>query len=109
MLVQAIYGLSACTTLSLCVYVLHDVSLFAWHPFFMSCGFLCFMTMGVVRSVTFRPLEGTARTKAIEIHAFLQILALSCTFAGLAAITANKVQIQLTAQRLEGIQWSTTG
>lgn len=103
MLVQAIYSLSACIVLSLCVYVLHDVSLFAWHPFFMSLGFLSFMTMGVVRSVTFRPLEGKTRTKAIQVHALLQALALSCAFAGLAAIVQNKVyRSSSTAHRLEG-------
>lgn len=53
--------------------------------------------MGVVRSITFRSLEGTARTKAIQVHAFLQILALSCALAGLTAIVQNKVQIKLTA------------
>ena len=95
MLVQAVYSLSACIVFTLCVHILHDVSLFAWHPFFMSLGFLSFLTMGVVRSVTFRPLEGTARTKAIQVHALLQILALSCAFAGLAAIVQNKVQVKL--------------
>ncbi|KAL3148526.1 hypothetical protein ABBQ38_013964 [Trebouxia sp. C0009 RCD-2024] len=57
----------------------------------MSLGFLSFMTMGVVRSVTFRPLEGKTRTKAIQVHAVLQVLALSCALAGLAAIVQNKV------------------
>ena len=94
MLVEAIYGLSACIVLSLCIFVL-DGSLFSWHPFFMSLGFLSFMTMGVVRSVTFRLLDGKARTKAIQVHAVLQILALSCALAGLAAIVQNKVSWKL--------------
>lgn len=104
MLVQAIYGLSACVLLSLCLYVL-DGSLFSWHPFFMSLGFLSFMTMGVVRSVTFRPLEGKTRTKAIQVHAVLQVLALSCALAGLAAIVQNKVSWKSgkTAHGLGGI------
>ena len=91
MLVASIYGLSASLVLSFCIYVL-DGSLFAWHPVFMSLGFVTFMTMGVVRSVTFRALEGNARVKAIQVHAVLQLFALSCMFAGLAAVVQNKVR-----------------
>ena len=90
MLVQIVYGLSATAVVSFCISVF-DQSLFSWHPVFMSLGFLSFMTMAVVRSVTFRLLDGKARTKAIQIHAMLQVVALGCTFAGLAAIALNKV------------------
>ena len=58
----------------------------------MSVGFLSIMSLGVVRSITFRTLEGKARVKAIQIHALLQTCALSCMFVGLAAIVQNKVR-----------------
>ena len=94
MLVAIIYGLSASIVLTFCIYVL-DGSLFAWHPVLMSVGFLSLTSLGVVRSITFRTLEGKARVKAIQIHAFLQICALSCMFAGLATIVQNKVSYRL--------------
>lgn len=75
----------------------------------MSLGFLSFMTMGVVRSVTFRPLEGKARTKAIQIHAILQVLALTCMFAGLAAIILNKVIKPNCSQTRDHISGAQTG
>lgn len=90
MLVPFIYSLSAAVTFTLCAFVF-DGSLFAWHPTFMSVGFLGFMTLGVVRSITFRTLDGKARTKAIQIHAFLQGVASSCMFGGLGCIVQNKV------------------
>ena len=90
MLVHVIYVLSAVVTCSLCAFVL-DGTLFAWHPTFMSVGFIGFMTLGVVRSVTFRRLDGKARVKAIQIHAFLQALAISFMFGGLGCIFQNKV------------------
>jgi len=90
MLVQVVYGLSAVVTFSLCAFVL-DGSLFAWHPTFMSVGFLGLMTLGIVRSITFRKLDGKARVKAIQIHALIQAVASSCIFAGLGCIVRNKV------------------
>ncbi len=90
MLVQVIYALSASVTFTVCALVF-DGSLFSWHPLFMSSGFLGFMTLGVVRSITFRKLDGKARVKAIQIHAFLQALALACMFGGLGCIVQNKV------------------
>ena len=90
MLVQLVYSLSAVVTFSLCAFVL-DGSLFAWHPTFMSVGFLGLMTLGIVRSITFRKLDGKARVKAIQIHGFIQALASSCMFAGLGCIVQNKV------------------
>ena len=90
MLVQVVYSLSAVVTFSLCAFVL-DGSLFAWHPTFMSVGFLGLMMLGIVRSITFRKLDGKARVKAIQIHGFIQALASSCMFAGLGCIVQNKV------------------
>ena len=90
MLVQLIYCLSASVTFTLCAYVF-DGSLFAWHPTFMLVGFVGVMTLGVVRSITFRKLDGKARVKAIQIHAFLQTFALSCMSGGLGCIVQNKV------------------
>jgi len=90
MLVQVVYSLSAVVTFSLCAFVF-DGSLFAWHPTFMSVGFLGLMTLGIVRSITFRKSDGKARVKAIQIHGFIQVVASSCMFAGLGCIVLNKV------------------
>ena len=98
MLVQLIYGLSASVTFTLAAFAF-DGSLFAWHPVFMSFGFVGLMTLGVVRSITFRKLEGKARVKAIQIHGFIQALALSCMFAGLGCIVQNKVSSQKQADQ----------
>lgn len=90
MLVPIIYVLSATVTFAFCAFAF-DGSLFAWHPTFMSVGILGFMTLGVVRSVTFKTLDGKARVKAIQVHGFLQAVAISCMFGGLGCIVQNKV------------------
>lgn len=90
MIVQAIYGVAAGVIITFWVLVL-DSTLFAWHPTFMTLGFLGFMTLGIVRSITFRPLDGRPRVKAIQVHALLQIGAVACISLGLAAIIQNKV------------------
>ena len=94
MIVQTIYGVAAGVIISFWVLVL-DRTLFAWHPTFMTLGFLGFMTLGVVRSITFRPVDGRPRVKAIQVHALLQVGAVACITLGLAAIIQNKVCARL--------------
>lgn len=96
MIVPTIYAIAAGVIISFWMCVL-DSSLFAWHPTFMTLGFLGFMTLGVVRSITFRKLDGSPRVKAIQIHALFQASAVLCITLGLAAVVTNKVD-----QRLAG-------
>ena len=42
-------------------FLLFDSTLFAWHPLFMSIGYLLFMTEGLLSAVMFRHLDGTER------------------------------------------------
>lgn len=91
MIIPTIYGIAAGILITFWACVLDMRVLFSWHPTFMLLGFLGFMTLGVVRSITFRKLDGSPRVKAIQIHAFLQVGAVLCITLGLAAIVANKV------------------
>ena len=68
---------------------------FTWHPTFMAIGFVGLMSEGVLRSISFRPLEGSARTTAIQRHMWWQLAAVSCVVLGFLAIEANKVLLQL--------------
>ena len=68
-----------------------DSTLFAWHPIFMTAGFLAFMVEGVLTALDFRAREGTPRVRAIQKHATLQMAASACILLGFTAIVANKV------------------
>ena len=68
-----------------------NTTLFAWHPIFMTAGFLAFMVEGVLTALEFRTQEGTPRVRAIQKHATLQIAASACILLGFTAIVANKV------------------
>ena len=68
-----------------------DTTLFAWHPIFMTAGFLAFMVEGVLTALDFRAREGMPRVRAIQKHATLQMAASACILLGFTAIVANKV------------------
>ena len=68
-----------------------NTTLFAWHPIFMTAGFLAFMVEGVLTALDFRAREGTPRVRAIQKHATLQMAASACILLGFTAIVANKV------------------
>ena len=68
-----------------------DTTLFAWHPIFMTAGFLAFMVEGVLTALDFRAREGTPRVRAIQKHATLQMAASACILLGFTVIVANKV------------------
>lgn len=70
-----------------------DNSLFAWHPIFMSLGYILFMTEGVLSALSFRSLEGGAeRVQAIQGHALLQLRAVVCICLGFGVIFRNKAR-----------------
>ena len=66
-------------------------TLFAWHPFAMSLGFLFFMPEGILAGVAFRALDGVERVRAIEGHALMQLRGLVLILVGAGAIVYNKV------------------
>lgn len=83
----------ALTALSI-AFVLFDSTLFAFHPVFMSLGYLIFMAEGLISAVMFRHLEGAERTRAIESHGFMQLRAVTCIAIGFGVIYRNKVNEQ---------------
>ncbi|KAK9830306.1 hypothetical protein WJX72_010893 [[Myrmecia] bisecta] len=48
------------------------------------------MSEGVLAALKFRPLEGQARVRAIQVHALLQIVATLCIAGGFYAIAQHK-------------------
>ena len=68
-----------------------DGTLYSWHPTFMALGFIGFMAEAVLTSISFRSLEGSVRTAAIQRHMLWQIAAITCVLFGFLAIEANKV------------------
>jgi hypothetical protein len=77
-----------------------DNTLFAWHPVFMSIGYILFMAEGVISSIMFRHLDGPERMKAIWSHALLQLRAVFCIAIGFGVIYRNKVGIVDCKQHL---------
>lgn len=78
------------TALSI-AFVLFDSTLFAFHPVFMSLGYVIFMAEGLIASIMFRHLEGPERVRAIEAHGFMQLRAITCIAIGFGVIYRNKV------------------
>ena len=70
---------------------LNDITLYTWHPIFMALGFLGLMTEGVLTSMSWHTLEGSARTAVLFRHMWWQIGSVGCVSLGLAAIETNKV------------------
>jgi hypothetical protein len=65
--------------------------LFAWHPVFMTVGFLGFMCEGILAAYRFRGTEGAARVAAIENHLWIQVASTVCIALGFYSIYRNKV------------------
>ncbi|PNW82466.1 hypothetical protein CHLRE_06g280100v5 [Chlamydomonas reinhardtii] len=89
-LTLALHASVALVALSI-AFVLFDNSLFAWHPAFMSIGYIVFMTEGLIAAIHFRHIDGPDRVKAIWSHALLQIRALVCVLIGFGVIYRNKI------------------
>ncbi|GLC46618.1 hypothetical protein PLESTB_001223600 [Pleodorina starrii] len=89
-LTLALHCTVACVALSI-AFVLFDNTLFAWHPAFMSIGYIVFMTEGLIAAIQFRHIDGPERVKAIWSHALLQLRALICVLIGFGVIYRNKI------------------
>ena len=66
--------------------------LFHWHPFFMTVGFLGFMSEGIVAAFRFRPMEGAPRVAAIQNHAWVQAASSASVALGFYVIYRNKAR-----------------
>jgi hypothetical protein len=66
-------------------------SLFSWHPFTLSLGYIYFMAEGLLVAWQLRQIDGLERVQAIELHATHQIRALLLIVVGAGAIIYNKV------------------
>lgn len=86
----ALHGVLVVVSLSI-AFSLFDSTLFAWHPLFMSIGYLLFMAEGLISAVRFRHLDGPERVRAIQSHALWQLRAVLCVFIGFVIIYRNKV------------------
>lgn len=89
-LTNATHGALFLTAASL-AFLTFNGTLFAWHPFAMSLGFLFFMPEGIISAIGFRQLDGAERVRGIESHAIMQIRALLLIAIGAGAIIYNKV------------------
>ncbi|GLI61584.1 hypothetical protein VaNZ11_004000 [Volvox africanus] len=89
-LTLALHCVVACVALSI-AFILFDNTLFAWHPAFMSIGYVVFMTEGLIAAIHFRQIDGHERVKAIWSHALLQLRAVICIVIGFGVIYRNKI------------------
>jgi hypothetical protein len=72
-------------------FVTFDGSLFGWHPFSMSLGYIYYMGEGLILAWSFRQQEGMQRVQGIERHAMVQAVAFLLAGLGFATIAYNKV------------------
>ncbi len=80
------------TSLSI-AFTVFDGTLFAWHPLFLSIGYLLFMAEGLMSALGFRMLDGPDRMAGIQGHVLLQIRAMLAIALGFGVIYKNKVTI----------------
>lgn len=64
--------------------------LFAWHPIFMSIGYLIFMCEGISIAYRARDVDGNSRVGLLSKHFWTQVAAIVCVSLGFAAIYINK-------------------
>jgi hypothetical protein len=72
-------------------FVTFDGSLFGWHPFSMSLGYIYYMGEGLILAWSFRQQDGMQRVQGIERHAMVQAVAFLLAGLGFATIAYNKV------------------
>lgn len=65
-------------------------TLFAWHPIFMSIGYLIFMCEGISIAYRVRDLDGNSRVGLLTKHLWTQVASIMCVSLGFAAIYVNK-------------------
>ncbi len=67
-------------------------TLFGWHPFTMSLGYLFFMAEGLLSAVAFRHVDaGAERVRGIDAHMAMQLRAVVLICIGAGTIIYNKV------------------
>jgi cytochrome b-561 domain-containing protein 2 len=86
-----IHALLASLSLTL-AFGVFDGSLFGWHPFAMSLGYLFFMAEGLIAAWAIRPALGDERVRGLEAHALTQLRAFAFAALGAATIIANKAR-----------------
>lgn len=86
---NAIHGLLFVHSLSL-AFGCFDGTLFGWHPFSMSLGYLFFMAEGLVAAWSIRTTASEERVRGLEMHALMQLRALMFIGIGAGAIIHNK-------------------
>jgi hypothetical protein len=69
---NVLHALLALNALSL-AFRCFDGTLFGWHPFAMSVGYVFFMAEGLVSAWALRPTVSEERVRGIEAHAFMQV------------------------------------
>jgi len=67
--------------------------LFAWHPIFMTLGYIGFMCEGVIVFFKSRAIEGVTRAGVLTNHMWLQLTSAIMVGIGFAAIYVNKVRL----------------
>jgi hypothetical protein len=67
--------------------------LFAWHPIFMTLGYIGFMCEGIIVSFKSRAIEGVTRAGVLTNHMWLQLTSAIMVGIGFAAIYVNKVRV----------------
>lgn len=65
-------------------------TLFAWHPIFMSFGYLIFMCEGISIAYRCREIDGQSRVGLLTRHLWTQVASVGCVSLGFAAIYTNK-------------------
>lgn len=86
---NALHALSFTLALSL-AFGTFNGTLFGWHPFAMSLGYLFFMAEGLLSAWAIRPALPEERVRGLEAHALMQLRALLFIAIGAAVIIHNK-------------------
>ncbi|GBF87436.1 hypothetical protein Rsub_00147 [Raphidocelis subcapitata] len=86
---NALHALLSVTALSL-AFRCFDGTLFGWHPFSMSVGYIFFMAEGLLSAWALRPTVSDERVRGIEAHALMQLRGTLFIAIGAGAIIYNK-------------------
>lgn len=94
---QSYLGYAQSLSILCCIFIVVSVlpsayagTLFAWHPIFMSIGYLIFMCEGIMIAYRVRDLDGNSRVGLLIKHFWTQVASVVCVSLGFAAIYVNK-------------------
>ncbi|KAI8468594.1 MAG: eukaryotic cytochrome b561-domain-containing protein [Monoraphidium minutum] len=65
-------------------------TLFGWHPFAMSVGYIFFMAEGLISAWAIRTTAGEERVRGLDMHALMQLRAVVLIAIGAGVIIHNK-------------------